>query len=226
VVPTYVQVLAWLCASIIILLNIKMVADQVGEWLNAPGDHSVIIFVVMPLILLCLVMLLFITVMPIFSKKLTHGAAPLPHGTFKELESVQVETFKRVAITIDFSDVDEKVIRHALSMGGKQAHYLLLHVTETAGAIFLGQDTLDLESRLDTENMLRYMENVSSLEYTCNIKLGYGSPRKILPQMIKEFNSDLVVMGAHGHKGFKDFILGSTIDAVRHNVEIPVLVVR
>jgi manganese transport protein len=44
--------------------------------------------------------------------------------------------------------------------------------------------------------------------------------------MSVEFNADLIVMGGHGHKGFKDFIFGSTVEAVRHKVEIPVLIVR
>jgi manganese transport protein len=32
-------------------------------------------------------------------------------------------------------------------------------------------------------------------------------------------------MGAHGHTGLKDLVFGNTIDAVRHNVPVPVLVV-
>jgi len=33
-------------------------------------------------------------------------------------------------------------------------------------------------------------------------------------------------MGAHGHKGLKDLIFGTTINAVRHNLDLPLLVVR
>jgi manganese transport protein len=36
---------------------------------------------------------------------------------------------------------------------------------------------------------------------------------------------DLIVMGAHGHRGMKDLLLGNTINAVRHEVDAPVLVV-
>jgi manganese transport protein len=32
-------------------------------------------------------------------------------------------------------------------------------------------------------------------------------------------------MGAHGHRAVMDFILGSTVDAVRHQLKIPVLVI-
>ncbi|MCK6695817.1 MAG: universal stress protein, partial [Thermoanaerobaculia bacterium] len=33
-------------------------------------------------------------------------------------------------------------------------------------------------------------------------------------------------MGAHGHRTIKDLIFGATVDAVRHAVRIPVLIVR
>jgi len=56
--------------------------------------------------------------------------------------------------------------------------------------------------------------------------MGYGRPRKEISRIAKESNADLLVMGAHGHKGIKDLIFGSTIDAVRHNLTIPILVVR
>jgi manganese transport protein len=35
-----------------------------------------------------------------------------------------------------------------------------------------------------------------------------------------------VVMGAHGHKGLKDIVFGTTINAVRHKLKMPLLVVR
>jgi manganese transport protein len=33
-------------------------------------------------------------------------------------------------------------------------------------------------------------------------------------------------MGAHGHKALKDIIFGTTLDAVRHSVKVPVLIVK
>jgi len=37
---------------------------------------------------------------------------------------------------------------------------------------------------------------------------------------------DLVIMGAHGHGGLKDLIFGTTIDPVRHDINVPMLIVR
>ena len=42
----------------------------------------------------------------------------------------------------------------------------------------------------------------------------------------EELKPDLVVMGAHGHKGLKDIVFGTTINAVRHKLKVPLLVVR
>ena len=33
-------------------------------------------------------------------------------------------------------------------------------------------------------------------------------------------------MGAHGHRGLKDLILGATVDSVRHQVRVFVLIVQ
>jgi manganese transport protein len=37
---------------------------------------------------------------------------------------------------------------------------------------------------------------------------------------------DLIAMTSHGHKLIGDLFLGSTIDRVRHNTTIPLLVLR
>jgi manganese transport protein len=33
-------------------------------------------------------------------------------------------------------------------------------------------------------------------------------------------------MGAHGHKGLQDIVFGTTINGVRHEIEVPVMIVR
>jgi manganese transport protein len=36
----------------------------------------------------------------------------------------------------------------------------------------------------------------------------------------------MLVIGAHGHTGVKDWLFGETIDTVRHELKIPVLIVN
>ena len=52
------------------------------------------------------------------------------------------------------------------------------------------------------------------------------TPKREIVEYARELNPDLIVMGAHGHKGFKDLLFGTTINAVRHSLATPLLVVR
>jgi len=45
-------------------------------------------------------------------------------------------------------------------------------------------------------------------------------------RIVKENEVDMLVIGAHGHAGIKDWFYGQTIDSVRHELKIPVLVVH
>jgi manganese transport protein len=51
------------------------------------------------------------------------------------------------------------------------------------------------------------------------------SPKDEILRLAREIRPDLVVMGAHGHRGVKDLIFGNTINGVRHEIAAPVLVV-
>jgi manganese transport protein len=58
------------------------------------------------------------------------------------------------------------------------------------------------------------------------MKVGFGNPKRIIPELVNNFQADLLVMGAHGHNWVKDLIFGTTVDTVRHRVSIPVFIVR
>lgn len=101
-----------------------------------------------------------------------------------------------------------------------------MHAVETAGARLIGEDILDFETQSDTENITLYTGELRKRGYRATCYVGYGSPVKVIPQMVLEHKADMVVMGAHGHKGFKDLLFGETADAVRHRVSVPVFIVK
>jgi manganese transport protein len=53
-----------------------------------------------------------------------------------------------------------------------------------------------------------------------------SNPRREIVRYAQEVQPDLLIMGAHGHGRIKDLIFGNTIDPVRHQLHVPVLVVR
>jgi manganese transport protein len=56
--------------------------------------------------------------------------------------------------------------------------------------------------------------------------LGFNGRVKEIVRLVKDNDADLLVIGAHGHSGIKDVVYGETVEAVRHELKIPVLVVN
>jgi manganese transport protein len=223
-----VKFLAWTSALIIVSLNGRLVFHQIMEWYSDPDiNRYVIDFVVVPVVLFALFLLLYTTIMPLMKMQKAKRAE-----TKRKEESAGIfdvpppGTYKRIAISVDFSASDLKTIRQAISMSGKEADYMLIHILESPTSKVFGTETQDLESQTDTEGLERYQAQLKKEGYRVETALGYGTPSKAIAGIAIEFRADLMVMGAHGHKGIKDVIFGTTIEAVRHKLQIPVMIVK
>lgn len=226
VIRPWVKIAAWVIAATIVALNVKLVIQEISGWLTEAGDQAWILWVtVVPIGLAAGLLLLYITVKPFIDRRADRDAR-VPHGGAMDLQVGTGPVYKRIAITLDFSSMDNVTIQSALAQGGTPASYVLLHIVETAGAMMYGSDISDHESRNDLLALENYRHQLTSLGYHVDIKIGYGNPRRRIPKLVTEFDADLLVMGAHGHEFFKDLIFGTTVDTVRHRVKIPVLIVR
>jgi manganese transport protein len=226
VIKTWMKIAAWLIAIIIVSLNVKLVIQEISGWIVAAGDDAWIVYITaLPVCIGAAILLLYITFKPLI-EKFAERDARMPHGSAVKLDVSSKLTYHRIAITIDFSKMDNETIRSAIAQGGYNARYLLVHVVETAGAMVYGSDIEDQESARDLAALQNYQHQLEEEGYDVETKVGFGNPRARIPVMVKDFQADLLVMGAHGHKFFKDFIFGATVDTVRHRVNIPVLVVK
>lgn len=225
VIPVYIRLLAWASAGIIVALNISLVMQQIIEWLQTSSNPLIIWFTVVPIAIAAAVLLLFIIFKPLLGKRKIQQVG-LPHSTAHQLELLETKYYKRIAISIDFSLMDKVTISNAISQGGKDASYVLIHIVESAGALMMGSEISDFETGSDLANLELYLHEMKKKGYDCSLKIGYGNPKKSIPEIVNEYQADLLVMGAHGHHGLKDMIFGTTVDAVRHRVGIPVLIVR
>jgi len=225
-ISTKVKVLAWASAILIVSLNAKLVYDQIGEWLseNKAGDIYIYIFVV-PIVIFVALLLVYVFVRPLLFKY-KETQTYIPHGLAQVLDKMDAITYHHIGVTIDFSKNDRDSIRHALMQGGKKAKYTLIHVVETAGARYHGTDVMDHETQSDVDNLDKYVEEVKALGYHAAPHIGFGFPAKAIAEIVKKEEIDFLVMGSHGHKVIKDLIYGSTVDKVRHLVNIPVLIVK
>lgn len=224
-IKPWVQLLAWLTAAIIVVLNAKLVVDEVRGWLLADGPYvRWVEFLVLPVIGLAALLLLYITFGPFFTRwraAKEHIDAGAPELQLREPAPPQT-----IAVTVEFRPLDARVVNAALAQGGKQAQYVLIHVTESAAARYLGTLTGDREALDDADNLERYAEKLREAGHAVRTAIGHGSPVQAIAQLVNDAEADLLVMGSHGHRGLKDLLFGATVDAVRHRVHVPVLVVK
>jgi len=102
----------------------------------------------------------------------------------------------------------------------------MIHVVESAPARILGSESDDLESRKDEERMENYVQQLIANGYNAVGILGFKSRAKEIIRIVKEQEADMLVIGAHRHTGIKDLIYGETVNTVRHELNIPVLIVN
>ena len=71
-----------------------------------------------------------------------------------------------------------------------------------------------------------YAEQFRAMGLNAKGFLGYRYRANEIARLVKEADAELLIIGAHGHSGIKDWLYGETIEAVRHQLRIPVLVVN
>jgi nucleotide-binding universal stress UspA family protein len=58
------------------------------------------------------------------------------------------------------------------------------------------------------------------------LHLRQGSPRQVIPQIVKELDADLVVMGTLSRSGIPGFLIGNTAEAILDNLDCSVVTLK
>ncbi len=192
---TWVKVLAWSTAIVILALNFWGVVTDGGPWIiGAPWRIAVFVPLIAALIGLLGWVMFFGARRRVEEPAAVAGAAVAAN--------LPEPVYRKILVPLDHSDRDRAAIAHAAAMArvhGATLH--LLHVEEGVTSQLFG-----------------------ALSSTAEIQAGEEYFHEIV-RLAREIHPDLVVMGAHGHRGVKDLIFGNTINGVRHEVAAPVLVV-
>jgi len=225
----WVKVLAWTTAAVILALNIWLVALSLHDWMASAGPWKGWLELVLAVVLTALVVLLvWVSLEPVLSHWMRRfGRAPieLPQSVAADLPSPM---YRKILVPLDHSSRDREAIAHAAAMAKQhQAKLFLLHVEEGVTSQVFGplSSTAEVEAGdLYLRGIVRALENqqipVEMIVRHARV------PNQEIVRYAEELKPDLVVMGAHGHKGLKDIVFGTTINAVRHKLKAPLLVVR
>lgn len=220
------QIAAWIIALIIVSLNAKLVYSEIVSLLESSENQTILWFTVVPMAIGFLILLLYIVFKPFVSKAKTDILNHSPHNLKLKFTTSEVHSKKNIAILVDFSAADETAINHAFELGGKSAKYTLIHIVETVGAMIYGDNIEDCETTIDEKLLKDYEEILLNKGFIVISILGFGKPGKSIPKIINEGTYDILVMGTHGHTGLKDLLFGTTVDKLRHQISIPLFIVK
>ncbi|MCB0741971.1 MAG: divalent metal cation transporter, partial [Chitinophagaceae bacterium] len=223
-IKPFVIFLACVITAILVYLNMKLVGDEAATFFA--GSASLFWKIFVAFILLSFLALLLIALIYPMRKRKIKKASRIVHPDASNLSHLDLPKFNKIAIALDFSKNDLKLISHAIGQGHAATNYLLIHIVESAATRVIEKYTDDLETRKDQEQLELYIAQLKEKNIIATGILGFNDRAREIARICNENKVDMLVIGAHGHKGIKDLLFGQTIDAVRHHVKIPVFVVN
>jgi len=216
------KITAGAIAAVLVYLNLRLLVEKSMVIFNDDAVWPKIFLIAAAIFFGSI--LIYITFFPLFKKKDSQISIAM-HGALNLLPELVIPSYNNIAIALDFSKHDHKILAYALGQGNVNSNYILIHIVESASANLLGENSNDNETTKDKEQLEHYVDQLKAKGLKVTAELGYKSRVKEIVRIVKDKKADLIVMGAHGHSGVKDIIYGETVNAVRHELKIPVLIV-
>ncbi|MDO8544827.1 MAG: universal stress protein [Opitutaceae bacterium] len=137
--------------------------------------------------------------------------------------------YKKILVALENGRADDALVPHIAELARRLGSELLLvHVAD--GFVARNFEQLKLAESEEMRADRAYLDGVAQRLHARGIpvatELALGNPPQEILRTAEMRGCDLIAMTSHGHKMIGDFFLGSTIEKVRHNTMIPILVVR
>jgi manganese transport protein len=221
----WVIILALITSAIIVLLNVKLVYDQIMEWIHG-GIPAIGLVLLIGFSGASLLLLLYITIFP-FKNRRKGWSSENFEGAGKIIEKIETHPVKHIVAALGHEASDAAIISRALSVAkSEKALLTLFHVADTASAQIYSSEIYDKHTRDDEQYLMEIAEEIKTIGVPVEIALAFGNPSKEVVKFVSTHKVDMLVMGSHGHTFLSDILWGQTVDPVRHKLDIPVLVVR
>jgi manganese transport protein len=227
--PGWLQALAWSCAAIIIGLNLWLAWQSIGDWLAAAGRWQWLVWaIVVPACLFLLALLLWIIFEPWLTERARRGRASVELPETAGVSAAEAPVYQRILVPLDHTGLDRLALSHAAAMAKLYgARVFLLHVEEGVTSQIYGPQASTAEVEAGEEYLDRIAQTLRNQGIAVETAISHSSsPKREIVRYARQIRPDLVIMGAHGHGGLKDLIFGTTIDPVRHDLQLPMLIVR
>jgi nucleotide-binding universal stress UspA family protein len=137
--------------------------------------------------------------------------------------------YKHILIPLENTSADETILTHIRPLARvARAKLLLVHVAD--GWVARNFNQLQLAESEEMKEDRAYLEKrvreLTAEGFSCHAVLALGEPSDEIIKLAREKNVDLIAMTTHGHRLISDILYGATVDKVRHEVEVPVLLLK
>jgi len=227
--PGWLRATAWAVAAVILGLNAWLAKNTFEQWLEAAGSYRGLVLAGILLLVAALAILLFwISFQPWLPRRIRRGgraAVALPEALPAPLE---IPLYRTILVTLDHSSRDRTAIAHAAALArANRARLHLLHVEEDVTSQMYGAEASTAEVRAGEAYLKEILERLRGQGVDATTAVEYSrDPGQAIVRFARALKPDLLVMGAHGHRGVQDLVFGQTINAVRHALDVPLLIVR
>ena len=140
---------------------------------------------------------------------------------------------KKILVPVDFSSGSERAVEKAAELATLlDASIELMHVYQlpvfalpdasvAVSPTFVAELTARAQQALN-----KYRDELSSRGLPAITKLVEGMAAQAIVDHASDISAEMIVMGTHGHSGFRRFLLGSTAERVVRMATVPVLSVH
>jgi nucleotide-binding universal stress UspA family protein len=137
--------------------------------------------------------------------------------------------YHTILVPVENRETDQTILRHIRALARLTgAKVMLVHVAD--GWVARNFEQLKLqesdEMKEDREYLVTLTEELRSEGFVVQAVLAMGEPATEIIKLARTEPVDLIAMTTHGHRLISDLLYGSTADKVRHQVDIPVLLLK
>ena len=137
--------------------------------------------------------------------------------------------YRNILILLENSCADETILDHIKPLAHMTgARLLLVHVAD--GWVARNFNTLQLaeseEMKADRAYLEKRSRELTAEGFSCEAVLALGEPSDEIIKLARDKEVDLIAMTTHGHRLISDILYGATADKVRHEVDVPVLLLK
>ncbi|MGZ4117599.1 MAG: universal stress protein, partial [Bacteroidia bacterium] len=146
---------------------------------------------------------------------------------------------KRILVPVDFSETSMEALNHAIYLAKiTKASITMINVTETVQPVVVPVDypiaysynIETFEKAAITHSKQHLKKLTDKIKKKDNISISFvatiGWVKDEIIETAKRIKADIIIMGTHGVKGFREFIMGSNTFRVVNESQCPVLSIQ